>query len=230
MLRQRLTARKYFLDKFTCMPSEITDFSQHMWARIVAAAQDFFTERGLAPVGLAEVALALRLPIVEVERYFPAGKVALLTAFIDHFLFKLRQQLAQHGLQSSNAIEEMLRVRRLQEDELPSQLRSLFMQELEAAYPQQYQALQAGRWTAVREFMQQNMQRGIAEGLYQPHLEVAQETQHWFEQVDAALQSAPTAQVLSRLLATQVTQFLARVTTPAGAYVTRRLQESAPYY
>lgn len=41
--------------------------------RIITAAQDLFLERGIGPVTLADVALALRLPKEAIPRCFPAG-------------------------------------------------------------------------------------------------------------------------------------------------------------
>ncbi|TVT40539.1 hypothetical protein FNT36_13770 [Hymenobacter setariae] len=71
----------------------------------------------------------------------------------------------------------------------------------------------------------------MAEGLYQPHLVVEGEAQQWFSQADAAVHAAADSHQLADLLTAQVLHFLARVTkAPAGAFVTRRLQEAAPYY
>lgn len=54
--------------------------------RLVAMAQDLLLERGIGPVSLADVALALRLPLDAVERAFPAGKPALVAAVVGHYL------------------------------------------------------------------------------------------------------------------------------------------------
>lgn len=199
------------------------------FSRLVAVAQDLLLERGIGPVSLADVALALRMPLDAVERAFPGGKPALVAAVVAYYLTQFSQGLAQHGPLSANAVEEMLRVRQTLQA-LPDEMRALFMHELAADYPTLYQQLRSERLASVLQYMRLNLQRGLAEGLYQPHLVVEQEAQQWFAQADAAVQGATDSHQLADLLTTQVLHFLARVTTPAGAFVVRRLQEAAPYY
>lgn len=205
------------------------DYSQQEKTRIVAAAQDLLLERGIGPVTLADVALALRLPVAELDRYFPGGKPELAAAVVARYLQQFTQRLAEHGPQSANAVEEMLRVRQTLQA-LPDEMRSLFMHELQIDYPTLHQQLRQARLASVLAYMRLNLQRGIAEGLYHPQLEVEQEAQQWFAQADAAVHAATSSQQLAELLTGQVTHFLERVTTPAGAFVARRLQEAAPYY
>ena len=197
--------------------------------RIITAAQDLFLERGISPVTLADVALALRLPVEPITHYFPAGKPALVAAAVARYVAQFSQQLTQHSLLSSNAVEEMLRVRQTLQA-LPQDMRSLFMRELELDYPALYQQLRAARLASVLAFMRLNLQRGLAENLYRPEIDREQEAQQWFVQADAAVHTAVDSHQLADLLTAQVLQFLDRVTTPAGAFVTRRLQEAAPYY
>lgn len=198
-------------------------------ARIVATAQDLFLERGVALVSLAEVALALRLPVATIERAFPAGKSALLTAAIDRYLTGFQERLVEHQQQSSSAVEEMLRVRRTLQS-LPDEMRGPFLPELAASYPAHYQHLITTRLASIAGYMQANLQRGIMEGFYRTKLDVATETERWIAQSTAAVEAAPNTQVLAEALAAQTTDFLTRVTSPAGALVARRLQEAAPYY
>jgi AcrR family transcriptional regulator len=198
-------------------------------ARMVATAQDLFFERGVALVSLAEVALALRLPVATIERAFPAGKSALLTAAIDRYLTGFQERLVEHQQQSSSAVEEMLRVRRTLQS-LPDEMRGPFLPELAASYPAHYQHLITTRLVSIAGYMQANLHRGIREGFYCPKLGVATETERWIAQSTAAVEAAPNTQVLAEALAAQTTAFLTRVTSPAGALVARRLQEAAPYY
>lgn len=198
-------------------------------ARLVAQAQDLFMERGISPVNLTEVALAARLPVADIERYFPAGKPALVKAVTERYLAGFRQQLMQHGPESSNAVEELLRVRQVLQA-LPTEMRSLFLRELEADYYPHYQRLRTARQASIVEFMRRNLARGLAEGLYQTQLDVEQEAQQWFAQSDATVRVAINAQAMAAQLTGQLNDFLARISTPAGAYVARRLQETVPYY
>jgi AcrR family transcriptional regulator len=211
------------------MAPDASDFSAQAQARMVATAQDLFMERGIALVTLAEVALALRLPVAAIERYFPAGKDPLLAAVIERYLAGFRQRLAEHHQQSSTAVEEMLRLRRALLT-LPDEMRGPFLPELAASYPTYYERLGTARIASVGAYMRANLQRGLAEGLYQAGLDIELETQRWIAQASTAVQSAPTSHALAAALFQQVTDFLARVTSPTGALVARRLQEAAPYY
>lgn len=198
-------------------------------ARMVATAQDLFLERGVALVSLAEVALALRLPVAAIERAFPAGKPALLTAAINRYLAGFRERLTKHQQQSSSAVEEMLRVRCTLQT-LPDEMRGPFLPELAASYPAHHQYLITTRLVGIVAYMQANLQRGIAEGFYRADLDVATETERWIAQSTAAVEASSNTQVLAETLAAQTTDFLSRVTSPTGALVARRLQEAAPYY
>lgn len=126
------------------MPPAALEFAAQEQARLVAAARNLFMERGIGPVDVPAVALALRLPEATVAVHFPAGKPALVAAVTARYLAGFRAQLAEHGPASSTAVEEMLRVRRTLQA-LPDEMRSLFVRELAADYPAQYQQLRAGR-------------------------------------------------------------------------------------
>lgn len=211
------------------MSSTTPDFSAQEQARIVAAAQDLFMERGLAPVTLPDVALAVRLPVALLERYFPVGKDALVPAVTARYLAAFQQRLTDNQSQSSNAVEEMLRLRRSLTD-VPADMRSLFLRDLQTSYPAQYQQLEAVRTASVLAYMRQNLLRGQAEALYQPDVDVEAVAYHWLQQANATLYVVADAQALADRMTANTNEFLQRVTTPAGAFLIRRLQEAAPYY
>lgn len=211
------------------MPIEATEFSAPEQARIVATAQDLFLERGISAVSLADVALTGRVPAAAMERYFPGGKAALVSAVADHYGDALRQRLDQNVAQSSNAVEEMLRLRRTLTDSA-EETRRLFLQELANSYPVLYQHLEAARQASVLAYMRRNLLRGQQQDLYLPTLDVEQQAQRWLRQATETLQTVADPRALAETMAAHTTDFLGRVTTPAGAYAVRRLQEAAPYY
>ena len=186
-------------------------------------------ERGLGAVTLADVALTARLPEAAVARYFPAGLAALAAAVAERYGDAFRQRLAENQRQSSSAVEEMLRMRRALAD-LPAEMRSLFLRELASRYPAHYQQVEAVRQASVLDFMRRNLRRGQAEGLYLPALDAEAEAQQWLHQATEALHTVPDSRALAETMTANTNRFLGRVTTPAGAYVVRRLQEVAPYY
>ena len=204
--------------------------SQHLeQARIVAAAQDAYLEHGVAAVSLEQVAFTLRLPLATVGHYFPAGKPALLRAALAHHIGYIHQQLHEQGAASSTAVEELLAMRRFLHQQM-SATRSLFFQELAAAYPLLWRYGQRLRTTFMLGYLRANMQRGIREGFYHPNLPGPDRAQQWFHQLDASLRAVQTVAELVETHYQQVSDFLASITTPLGAYVVRRLQEAAPYY
>lgn len=210
------------------MPLEPVDFSQQEQARIVAAAHALFMEQGLGSVTLGDVALTARLPEAVVARYFPAGKTALAAAVAERFGDAFRQRLAENQQQSSTAVEEMLYMRRALVT-LPYEMRSLFLRELASYYPAGYSQLEAVRQASVLDFMRRNLRRGQAEGLYLPALDAEAEAQQWLHLATEALCTVLDSRALAEAMTVHTNNFLGRVTTPAGAYVVRRLQEAAPY-
>lgn len=212
----------------TALPT-LTTAQRLEHARIVAAAQDAYLEHGIAAVSLAQVAFTLRLPLAKVEQYFPAGEPALLRAALAHHIGYIHQQLNELGAASSTAVEELLAMRRFLHQQM-SDTRSLFFQELAVGYPLLWRYGQRLRTTFMLCYLRANMQRGICEGFYHPGLPVGERAQQWFQQLDASLRAVQTATEVVETHYRQVSNFLASITTPLGAYVVRRLQEAPPYY
>lgn len=85
-------------------PLSAAFFTQEQ-GRLVALAQDLFLGRGIGPVSLTDVALALRQPVAVVEGYFPGGKSELVSAITEHYLAGFRlpcaPRLARKSCRSS---------------------------------------------------------------------------------------------------------------------------------
>ena len=197
--------------------------------RIVAAAQALFLERGVQAVAFADVALSLRLPVATIEHYFPAGKPALVEASLTAYVEDFNRRLAVQRQECNNAVEELLALRRTLR-EVPEEARSLYMQELAAHYPAQWQQLHGLRTAFTLEYLRANLRRGLAEGLYRAELDPDEQAQHWLAQSVQLVATARTAQAQAEAFGEQLTEFLTNLLTPAGAYVARRLQETPPYY
>jgi len=203
--------------------------TRYEYPRIVAAAQALYLERGIEAVALADIALNLRMPVGAIERHFPAGKLQLVQAVMENRLRYIHQHLLQHRDESSNAVEELLAMRRFLQQTM-ADTRTLFFQELHTHYPTVWQAVQSSRTEFMLHHLQANMHRGMREGLYRPDLAVDALAQHWLHQSANQLATARSTAELAESYYHELSQFLASLTTSAGAYAIRRLQEAPPYY
>jgi AcrR family transcriptional regulator len=203
--------------------------TRYEYPRIITAAQALYLERGIEAVTLADIAVNLRMPVGAIERHFPAGKPALVQAVMENHLQYIHQNLLQHRDESNNAVEELLAMRRFLQQTM-SDTRTLFFQELDAHYPAVWHYVQHHRTDFMRRYLHANMLRGMREGLYRPDLEVEALAQRWLHQADTQLATVRSTTELAETYYRQLSQFLASLTTPAGTYAIRRLQEAPPYY
>jgi AcrR family transcriptional regulator len=198
-------------------------------ARIVAIAQGLYLERGVGLVTLADVAFALRIPIAAVERQFPEGQPALRKLVLESHLRYIHDNLEQLRDACRNAVEALLAMRRFMQQQM-SGSRSLLLPEIEALDPALWRHTQRTRLLFMRTYLRANLQQGIQEGLYRADLDVRSRVRQWLRQVDAKLLAAPTPPEAVELYYNHLSELLADITTPVGAYVVRRLQEAPPYY
>jgi AcrR family transcriptional regulator len=198
-------------------------------ARIVDTAQGLYLERGVGLVSLADVAFALRIPVVAVERQFPDGQPALLKLVLESHLRYIHDNLEQLRDTCRNAVEALLAMRRFMQQQM-SGSRSLLLPEVEALAPALWRHTQRTRLLFMRKYLRDNLQQGIQEGLYHADLDVKGQVRQWLWQVDEKLLAATTPTEAVELYYNHLSELLARITTPVGAYVVRRLQEAPPYY
>lgn len=197
--------------------------------RIVAAAQALLLGRSIKAVGLADIAIALRIPVAAIERQFPAGMPDLVQASLEAHIQDIHTRLLAQRQECSNAVEELLAMRRLLHQQT-SDTSSLFMQELAASYPVLNQGLQQLRATFTFDYLVENLERGLIEGYYRSDVGVQEQANTYLQQADTVVQAARTSAELTEGLHTQLSEFLAGIVTPLGSYIVRRLQETPPYY
>lgn len=198
-------------------------------ARIVAVAKDLFLQQGLEAVALADLALSLRMPLGAIERNFPAGKPALVQAALHSHLQDIHQHLRQQHLDSTSAVAELLALRRFMQQRI-GEAGVLLFQELKMLYPVSWRYFRYVQTSFMQRYLQDNLQRGIREGFYQPGLDAARLSRQWLQQVSALQAAAHSPAELATVRYTHLSQFLAAITSPVGAYVSQRLQEAPPYY
>lgn len=195
----------------------------------VATAQTLYFQEGIEAVSMADVAARLNQPKSVLLAEFPTGKVALVQAVLESYADQMRAELEQLRRQCSTAVEELLAVRVLVNHKI-GQGNTAFFRDAEALYPDVWQQWQAQRNVYMFAYVRANLCQGIAQQLYQEGLDVDFLTRLWQQQM-RNLRTAD-AEFLSpaQMHHTLVAHFLAGIVTPAGAYVTRRLQEAEPFY
>jgi AcrR family transcriptional regulator len=198
-------------------------------ARIVATAEGLYLERGIRQVSLADVAFVLRIPIAAVERQFPEGQPGLLKLVLESHLRYIQESLQELSAACRNAVEALLAMRRFMQQQM-SGTRSLLLPEMEALDPALWRHTQRTRLLFMRKHLRDNLHQGMYEGLYRADLEVKDQVRRWLREVDAKLLAAPTPTEAVELYYNHLSELLASITTPVGAYVVRRLQEAPPYY
>lgn len=198
-------------------------------ARIVAAAKGIFLQQGLEAVALADLALSLRMPLGAIERNFPAGKTALVQAVLQSHLQDIHQHLQQQRLDCTNAVEELLALRRFVQQRI-GDVGVLLFQELKTHHPVSWRYFKYVQTKFMRGYLQDNLQRGMQESLYQPDLDPNTLSRQWLQQVSDLQAAAHSPAELATVRYYHLSQFLAGITTPVGAYVAQRLQEAPPYY
>jgi AcrR family transcriptional regulator len=215
------------------MPPSLLSYSPEQtrfeYGRIVAAALDLFLQRGLVAVSLAEVALRLRMPLGALERHFPAGKPALVQVALQEHLREVHQQLAQQQLASSNAVEELLAMRRFMH-QLIGEAGHLFFRELYRYYPRTWRHFAHACTRFTGAYLRANFRRGVQEGFYWPDLAAEALIERWLREAAEQQDAACSASELAEARHAHLSQLLASLATPLGAYVARRLQEAPPYY
>lgn len=197
--------------------------------RIVETAKNMFLQRGIEAVTLEDIARSLRMPLGAIERHFPAGKPALVQAALQHHLATIHQRLAQQHLDSTNAVEELLVMRRSTQQGI-GDAGVLVFHELEEYYPFSWRYFRYVRARFMLAYLRANLQRGVQEGLYSPGLDADDLSQQWVRQVSEQQARAHTPTELAAARATHLNEFLASIASPIGAYVAQRLQEAPPYY
>ena len=207
-------------------PAEQTSYEH---PRIVAAAKNLFLQRGIAAVSLTDIAFSLRMPLGAIERHFPSGKSALVQAVLENHLLTICQRFEQQQLDSTNAVEELLVMRRSTQQGI-SDARVLVFHELKTFYPVSWRYFRYVQARFMRQYLRANLQRGVQEGLYRPDLDPEALSQQWLQQVSDQQLVSPTPADLATARYAHLNQFLVSITTSVGNYVVQRLQEAPPYY
>lgn len=197
--------------------------------RLVTAAQSLYLERGIEAVSAAHVAANARLNPLDVDRYFPGGKLALVQAVVENYVPYVHQTLLQQRETFSTAVEQQLAMRTFMRAEM-GQVRTVFFRDLETHYPGSWQYFLQARAAFLLDYTRANLQLGITQALYRDDLDVEFLAQLWLQQISGLLATADTGLEHVDAHYALLNQFLASITTSAGSFVVRRLQEGPPYY
>lgn len=195
-------------------------------SRIVATAKMLYFQHGIAEVTMADIAHHLRLPESTVYQHFPE-KSPLVEAAVDAHVQAIYEELSRHKECSRTAVEELLALRNWASEEMKLTLVPFF-QQLAADYPAGEVRWQVHMAGFPMEHLRNNLRWGILQGLYQSDLDIEQSVRRWFLRTGILRTASGIDRAdIHRVL---LERFLADIVTPAGALVTRRLQEREPFY
>lgn len=184
---------------------------------ILTKARELFFSYGLKSVSMDDLAKLAGISKKTIYQAF-ADKNELVNTIVDD-LIRCHLQLFQECRQKAkNAVDEVLKQSSEPFDTWASVNQSFFY-ELERSFPEAWQKLEQHKRNTFRPGIMQNLEKGMAEGLYRPELEVAFTADIRLHQLTTALQPAafanrrlPAAQLVREL----TTFYLHGITTPKG--------------
>ncbi len=138
-------------------------------ADILAHAEEVFLRYGLRAVTMSDLAAGMGMSKKTLYRYFSA-KEDLVCAVVGSFLDREHDMMRRISEDASNAVEEMFLVaghvlglfRRLSPN---------MMLELRKYYPAAWKMVEGAHFRRIRLMISENLERGVAEGVYRKEIE-----------------------------------------------------------
>jgi TetR/AcrR family transcriptional regulator, cholesterol catabolism regulator len=139
-------------------------------ARILKEANGLFKRYGVRSVSMDDLAQHLGISKKTIYQHYE-DKDTLITAAIQMEVTLIEGTCDQHYCQAANAIEEMFLVMRFV-DQFFRNMNPSVLYDLEKFHPRAFQLIQNHKEKYFFEMVLKNLQRGIAEELYRPELNV----------------------------------------------------------
>jgi AcrR family transcriptional regulator len=185
----------------------------HTQDRILHAARALFIQRGAKSVSMDDVARYLGMSKKTLYKWF-RHKSELVYAALHDYLRELRSTLpAPH--QHANALAEFVGLSAPQY----ARLHSSFFFDLQKYYPESWALWLDFKTSYLRQRLQNNLRRGIAEGLFQPEVDVDVLVSLRLAQLELAFDAdvfPATCFPLQRVHTTCLQHFLAGIVTAHG--------------
>ncbi|HEU4554106.1 MAG TPA: helix-turn-helix domain-containing protein [Chitinophaga sp.] len=185
--------------------------------RILETALRLFRTYGIKSVTMFDIARECGVSKKTVYEHF-ADKEALVKEGIQALLNGLQQQLQQSRNQAENAIMEQLQTTHILEV-LARTMNPVMMHEVRKYHPEVGQAVEDFRRDKVLQGIRENLERGVQEGLYHPHLKMDIMARMRQLQLDAAFDQAqyPPEQFDMHQVMQEITfNYIMGIATPEG--------------
>jgi TetR/AcrR family transcriptional regulator, cholesterol catabolism regulator len=138
--------------------------------RILDTAFNLFRQYGTRSVTMDDISVRMGISKKTLYANF-ADKDDLVLNVMSRHLQLMEDQCNSGRQQSANALEEMFLVMKMLDERLRN-MNPVAMLDLQKFHARAFQLFQTHRNVFLLDFIRNNMERGIAEGLYRPDLEI----------------------------------------------------------
>ena len=138
--------------------------------KILQKATDLFMHYGIRSVTMDEIAVQLGVSKKTIYQFY-ADKNELVDAVLINILDDNQENCCQYKVDAGNAIEEVLLATEMVKEMFENMNPSL-LYDLEKHHAASYEKFSQFKYKFLREVINDNLKRGITEGLYRPGLDV----------------------------------------------------------
>jgi AcrR family transcriptional regulator len=138
--------------------------------RILSRSSALFLQNGIKSVSMDDIATDLGISKKTLYKWF-ANKDELVYAVVDSRLCETQSQCIAVSAPALDAIDEMLRLSRWADEQFTGIHPSIF-HDMRKFYPTAWQVFKGHKNTFILQRIEDNLRRGVAEGLFHPDLDV----------------------------------------------------------
>ena len=204
-----------------------SDFSEDKRS-ILETAMGLFTRFGIKSVTMDEVARSMGMSKKTVYKH-TGNKQELIDDCCIYTLGNVHKRMRQFQEEAENAIDELLLMDEFMREKVESQLH-LMEHQLKRYFPRTHAALSERRHKMIIGFQQQNLNRGIEEGLYLDDIDVEVVSQLYFSKINGLLTQStdrPAIPNLKQLLGQAMLYHIRGIATKKGiTYLEDRMKQT----
>jgi AcrR family transcriptional regulator len=139
--------------------------------RILSRSSALFLQNGIKSVSMDDIATDLGISKKTLYKWF-ANKDELVFAVVDTRLCVIQSECIAVSTPAVDAIDEMLRLSRWADEQFAGIHPSIF-HDMRKFYPTAWQVFKGHKNTFILQRIEENLRRGVAEGLFRADLDVA---------------------------------------------------------
>lgn len=138
--------------------------------RILSHSSAMFLQKGIKSVSMDDIATELGISKKTLYKWF-ANKDELVYAVVDSRMCETQSQCVAVSAPAVDAIDEMLRLSRWADEQFTGIHPSIF-HDMRKFYPSTWQLFKGHKNTFILQRIEENLRRGVAEGLFRADLDV----------------------------------------------------------